>query len=530
MSERRRILVSWVGHADLLGFGAADRARAKDVEKATGKSVRADGIVSGPVRAAMEAFEFDEVRLIADTDPKLLQRFARWLGNRVSAERVQVPDPTEYSTVYTIEEDLLRSLSESTDESPPNLWINLSSGTPAMAATLVLLGKTRFPARFIQSYRGKANEANIPFDLTLEYLPELLRDPDATLQALADRSPSDVEGFGAIVGESAAIRLAVGRAKRAAIRDVSVLILGESGVGKEMFAQAIHAASGRRDGPFVAINCGAIPRELQETELFGHFKGGFTGAVKDRLGAFHQANGGTLFLDEFGELDTRAQAALLRALQPGVNEPLCCRTFRRVGAEADESTDVRIVAATNRDPQAQIKEGLLREDLYYRISTLTLRLPALRERRSDIPPITDALLCRINNQFSQGEPGYEHKRLTGAARTLVSRHSWPGNVRELNNVLVQAAVMSTGPTIGKGDIAATLAEIPADHRHQGDDVPLGDGFDLMRYLDEMERRFLKRARDESDGVKSKATELLGLKSYQTLDGKLKRLGIKWNRT
>ena len=522
----KRILASWVGHADLLVFAAEDDRRKSAVEAATGKTVSDGTIVAGPVRAALEAFGFDEVFLIADTDIRLLRRFAEWVGENVNVARVRVDDPTEYATVYGLAEGMLKNACGTANDSR-ELWLNLSSGTPAMAATLLLLGKTRYPSRFVQSFQGVAHEAVIPFDLTLEYLPELLREPDMLFQALAEKSPSDVEGFDDIVGNSAAIRIAVGRAKRAAIRDVSVLVLGESGVGKELFAHAIHAASPRRDGPFVPINCGAIPRELQESELFGHLKGSFTGAVGDRYGAFHQADGGTLFLDEFGELEPRTQASLLRALQPGPREGPCCRTFRRIGADADDSTDVRVIAATNQDPQDQIRDGRLREDLFYRIATITLRLPPLRNRRSDIPELTTVLLSRINGQFAIGEPGFVPKQLSGAAKSLIAQHDWPGNVRELSNVLVQAAVMSSGATIGKSDVAAAITEVPAIRHERIDDVPLGDGFDLMSYLDEIEKRFLERAREESGGVKTRAAELLGLKGYQTLDGKIKRLGIKW---
>lgn len=528
MTRRKRILVSWVGHADLFGLAVAIPTCAPGVEAATGKSLPRNATPTGPIRAAMDAFEFDAVHLVADLDARLLASLAKWLGSAVTVHRVSLADPTEYAAVYAIAESLLGAVARTADDVVPDLWISLSSGTPAMAATLVLLGKTRFPARFIQSYQGQAKEADIPFDLTVQYLPELLREPDAALQALADKSPSDVEGFASIVGNSPSLRLATGRARRAAIRDVSVLILGESGVGKELFAHAIHAASGRRNGPFVPINCAAIPRELQESELFGHIKGAFTGAVKDREGAFQQADGGTLFLDEFGELDTRAQAALLRALQPGPNEPPCHRVIRRVGAEAPEAVDVRVLAATNRDPQQQVSRGDLREDLFYRVSTITLRLPPLRERRSDIPALADALLARINAQFAKGEPGYQSKSLSGAAKGFVSQHAWPGNVRQLNNVLVQAAVMSLGPTIGKGDIAAALAESPAMAlSHDLAQQTLGGDFDLMKYLDEIERGLIERAREESSGIKRKAAELLGLKTYQTLDGKLKRLNIRW---
>lgn len=531
MSERFRILISWVGHTDMNAFAAACPDAVPLVQKALGERYRGEVQPPGPMKAASEFIDFDAIRVIGDYDQALLTHYAKWVGTQCQASRVELDDPTDYSSVYLAAESALREAFGEPARGLAQLWIALSSGTPAMAATLVLLGKTRFPARFLQSYQGLAREAEIPFDLTLEYLPELLRDPDATLQALADKSPAEVEGFQSIIGNSSALKLAVGRAKRVAIRDVSVLILGESGTGKELFAHAIHAAGRRQTRPFVAINCAAIPRELQESELFGHKKGAFTGAIRDRAGAFHEANGGTLFLDEFGELEARTQAALLRALQPQADEPACHRTFRRVGAEVDEHSDVRIIAATNRDCLEQIRSGALREDLFYRVATITLRLPPLRDRRSDIPALADSLLHRINEQFSKDEPGYEHKALSGAAKSFVSRHDWPGNVRQLSNVLVQAAVMSSGKTIGKADVHAAIFETPASGLITGDSEPLlGDGFELQKHLDGVERRYLELAREESGGVKTRAAELLGLSSYQTLDGKLKRLGVKWKRS
>ena len=188
-----------------------------------------------------------------------------------------------------------------------------------MAAVWLLLGKTRYPAKFLETFAGKSWVTEVPFDLTIDVLPDLLRDPDSHLQHLAAEGPQDVAGFENIAGESRVIRDAVGRAKRAALRGVSILLLGESGTGKEMFAHAVHKVSPRRDRPFVPINCAALSQTLLESELFGHVKGAFTGADRDRPGAFELANGGTLFLDEVGECDLETQAKLLRVLQPFVD-------------------------------------------------------------------------------------------------------------------------------------------------------------------------------------------------------------------
>ena len=305
----------------------------------------------------------------------------------------------------------------------------------------------------------------IPYDLVDDFVPELLREPDLNLQHLAARSPGQVDGFQDIVGDSHAIRFAVGRAQRAALRDVPVLILGESGTGKELFAQAIHQASHRRDGPFEAINCAAMPRELLESELFGHDRGAFTGANKARVGAFKRTNGGTIFLDEIGECDPAMQAKLLRVLQPPRGKGPCHREFHPVGSEKPVTSDVRLIAATNRNLIQEVKANRFREDLFYRLAVITLQLPPLRERKRDIPLITEALLKQINQEFRQqekGEPGYQDKSLSASAMEFVQRHAWPGNVRQLYNGLVQAAVMAEGEVIERHDIVAAVGDTDAE--------------------------------------------------------------------
>jgi transcriptional regulator with GAF, ATPase, and Fis domain len=360
-----------------------------------------------------------------------------------------------------------------------------------------------------------------------DFVPELLRDPDLNFQHLAARNPSEVAGFEEIVGESQAIRLAVGRAQRAALRDVPVLILGETGTGKEMFARAIRAASHRRSGPFEAINCAAIPRDLLESELFGHVKGAFSGAVRDRDGAFARTNGGTLFLDEIGECDALMQSKLLRVLQPPPGKGPCHREFNRVGGTETLVSDVRVIAATNRDLVGEVKQHRFRVDLYYRLAVVTIRLPPLRERKRDIPLIVDALLRQINGDFRSREPAYKDKSVSVSAMEFVKRHDWPGNVRQLYNVLVQAAVLAEKNVLERGDVVAALGEMPADDIHADAilDRPIGDEFDLEEYLNDIHRSYLRRAMEEAKGVKVRAARLLGMKNYQTLDAQLKRLRV-----
>jgi DNA-binding NtrC family response regulator len=522
----RNLLVSWIGHADLLAMAAeiGDAGKALLEEaKVPFRPVERPG----PLKTAVDVGTWDGIHLLSNYGPALNKAYGKWLGGKPTIHPVELNDPTDYDGIFRCTNQVLGEISKSSEKTPPAISILLSPGTPAMAVVWVLLGKSRYPASFYQTSRGKLTEARIPADLFEEVVPELLRDRDLAWQHLATRNPADVAGFENIVGQSQAIRLAVGRAQRAALRDVPVLLLGESGTGKEMFAQAIHAASRRRGKPFEAINCAAIPRELLEAELFGHEKGAFTGADKSRPGAFERADGGTLFLDEIGECDPLLQTKLLRVLQPPPGKGPCHREFRPVGGHQPRTADVRLVAATNRDLQAEIQAQRFREDLYYRLAVITLELPPLRNRPADIPLLAHRFLDQINHEFERDEPGFEYKKLSAAAIEFVKRFEWPGNVRQLYNALVQAAVLAEGHVLERSDFVAALGEIP-DKRLTGAslvDRPLGDGFDIEEHLNGIQREYLRRAMKESRGVKTQAARLLGMKNYQTLDAQLKRLDV-----
>ncbi len=238
------------------------------------------------------------------------------------------------------------------------------------------------------------------------------------------------ERFG-LVGDSPALRSAVERARQVAGSDITVLLEGESGTGKELFASAIHGMSRRRHKRLVVVNCGAIPEGLIESELFGAEKGAYTGSVERRTGYFEEANGGTIFLDEIGEMPPQAQVRLLRVLETG--------QFSRVGSAATLTSDARVVAATNKDLGAEVAAGRFREDLYYRLSTVTLRLPPLRERGDDVRLLFDAFLRRFAEKYDAPVP-----RLTPDATELLRRYGWPGNVRELRNTAEQTVVLTRG--------------------------------------------------------------------------------------
>ncbi|NBC00341.1 MAG: AAA domain-containing protein [Bacteroidetes bacterium] len=246
-----------------------------------------------------------------------------------------------------------------------------------------------------------------------------------------------------IVGSSDAIRKVIDRARMVAKTDISVLIQGESGVGKELIAEILHELSSRRHGPRIIVNCGAIPEGLIESELFGAEKGAYTGAVEKRSGYFEDADGGTIFLDEIGEMPQQAQVRLLRVLESG--------QFSRVGSSQQRSTDVRVIAATNKDLAKEVERGEFREDLYYRLSTVIIRIPPLRERTEDILPIFDTYMHQFTQKYDSAR-----KALTDDARELLQRYHWPGNVRELRNVAEQAVVLMRGDTLTADDLRPQL--------------------------------------------------------------------------
>ena len=523
----RRVLVQWIGHSDLRAMAASLPAGQRDeiMQQVKGEAPRPGDL--GPIKTLLNTQEFDEVLLLSNYLAAWNKKFVAWLGVKAEVVSADLKKPTDYKSIFPIADAELSAIRNRKDWAETQLCLHLSPGTPAMAAVWLLLGKTRYPATFYETFAGQSWITEVPFDLTIDVIPEIFKNPDAYLQHLASESPSEIEGFKDIAGDTRAIRDAVGRARRAAMRGVTILLLGESGTGKEMFAQAIHKASPRRDKLFLAINCAALSKSLLESELFGHTKGAFTGADKDRKGAFELIDGGTIFLDEIGECDIETQAKLLRVLQPLHGEGPTIRTIRRVGDDKDRKVDVRLIAATNKDLHEAIREGGFRKDLFYRLSAISITLPPLRDRKADIPKIAEKLLDQVNRQFKAEEPNYLDKSLSASAMAFVKRHDWPGNVRQLYNVLVQAAVLAEKEILERGDLVAALGEMPEANRLEAAilDRPIGDEFDLEAYLNDIHRNYLRRAMDEAKGVKAHAARLLGMKNYQTLDAQLKRLDV-----
>lgn len=318
--------------------------------------------------------------------------------------------------------------------------------------------------------------------------------------------------FGEIIGSAPVMREVYRIIERAAPTDATVLITGESGTGKELAARALHNYNRRSKGPFVALNCSALPGELIESELFGHVKGAFTGADRDRAGLFEAAQNGTLFLDEVGELQPAAQAKLLRALEE--------RTITPVGATAPRKVDVRLVAATHRPLDDMVRDGGFREDLMYRLKVITLVMPPLRDRREDIMPLVAHFISQLAERH--GRPALQ---LSDAARSAILSYSWPGNVRELRNVLERALVLADGKRIEVGDLPPHVAENAAVLRPAEAviaDVPFSEARE--RAADAFDRAYITAALEKNDGNVSAAARFLGM-HRQSLQKMMKRLGM-----
>jgi len=311
-----------------------------------------------------------------------------------------------------------------------------------------------------------------------------------------------------IIGESGRMLEVFSLVRRVASSEATVLIRGESGTGKELIAKAIHYASPRASGPLVKVNCAALPETLLESELFGHVKGAFTGALANRKGRFEVASGGTIFLDEIGDLPAHLQAKLLRVLQE--------REFERVGSSQPIPVDVRILAATHRDLEGLLKSGQFRDDFYYRLNVVTIVLPPLRERRQDLPLLMDHMLRVFAEKNGKKIQGF-----TPEAREALLRYDYPGNIRELENIIERASVITRNDVIGRADLPISIQEPEAENN--------SNNTDLSVVVERLERRLIKEALARSGGVQTRAAEHLGI-TERNLRYKLKKYGFQGDDT
>jgi DNA-binding NtrC family response regulator len=371
--------------------------------------------------------------------------------------------------------------------------------------TLIISGEGDIPEAVAAIKLGALDYVRKPIDPPhLRALLITLARSRAANDSSAMIRPPAAPAAPALVGNSRAIREAAAMIEKVAPSGSSVLIYGESGTGKEVAAAMIHALSARRSKPYVAVNCAAIPDTLMEAELFGHERGSFTGAERRYEGCFERANGGTLLLDEITEMKPDMQTKLLRVVED--------RRLRRLGSSAEMTLDVRVVATTNRVPQRAMRDGRLRDDLYYRLSVCTIELTPLRQRPEDIQPLVEHFIASMGGQYGS---------VTGAAPDFlraVESYSWPGNARQLRNVIERALVVSSGPVL-------TAADLPPEMRPATPGPPVLEVSIGGCSLQDVEREMISRTIEFAGGNKTKAAEMLGI-SLRTLYNRLERLEIK----
>jgi DNA-binding NtrC family response regulator len=319
-------------------------------------------------------------------------------------------------------------------------------------------------------------------------------------------------GFSQIIGESEGIKNCLSLVERVADSDSTILVTGESGTGKELIAKAIHYNSPRAKGPFIAINCGAIPSELLESELFGHVKGAFTGAVANRAGRFELADEGTLFLDEIGDLDPSLQVKILRALQE--------KSFEPVGSTKTMSVNVRVITATNVDLDKAVAEGKFREDLYYRLNVIPIHIPALRERKTDVPLLLNHFLEKFNKNKVKKISGFSQESLVS-----LMNYSWPGNIRELENLVERLSILKGFGEVIPADLPAKYKSAAACFAETGIiDIP-DQGLDFNTAVDQFENALILKALEKTGWNKNQASILLRL-NRTTLVEKMKKKGLR----
>jgi sigma-54 specific flagellar transcriptional regulator A len=428
---------------------------------------------------------------------------------------------------------------EATPASWQAVYVGTADADRALAQVQDILGKRARELPVLVDAESPAADAlgssaldtkTIEYPLRYERLTDTIREQKLRLAA---RRRNGKDRF---VGSSAPMRRVFSLIEQVAPFDSSVLVLGESGTGKELIAQTIHNSSARSNQPFVAINCGAIPAELLESELFGHEKGAFTGAISTRKGRFEMAEGGTLFLDEIGDMSLPMQVKLLRVLQE--------RSYERVGSNKSMRCNVRVIAATHRNLEQAIADGRFREDLYYRLNVFPLDMPPLRERLDDLPALVEEFNERLQRR------GLSAIRLSNSAHDALRQHRWPGNVRELSNLVERLAILYPHSTIKAADLPPQYGgRTPGEETEpsgtsllqmmQGDDSdPLSeqrrgllpeDGIDLKDHLADIEVGLIRQALDASDGVVARAAKLLKLQRT-TLVEKLRKYGLHPNVT
>lgn len=463
---------------------------------------------------------FDKIVILSNDKEETWSGFESFLSKRLAASgrpysdiqivKVHIDSPIDYPTIAKETEKWVSKLSEEAS----TLSINLTSGTPAMTTLSVLIGKGKANTQFLQSTPG--NEL-LSVEIPLDFGSEYLRSASKNIANLASSQPKLDSAFLKISAKSQSMQDSVAKARRVAASEVPVLILGETGTGKEVMAQSIHSASLRASQPLKIVNCGALAANLVDSTLFGHKKGAFTGADKDYPGLFEQAHGGTLFLDEVGELTLDVQVKLLRALQQG--------EIKRLGDTKTITVDVRVIAATHQDLSKLVACGKFREDLFYRLAVGVIRIPPLRDRVEDMAVIVSQLVEQIN-QSAAKHPDYISKKISDEGIKFLSSQYWPGNIRELWSTLNRAFLWSDNPVIDETELSQAMLARPQMEDAVSISLTFNDKVDIVQLTDNFQKKYIEAALKASGNVKKHATQMLGLKDHQTLTNWMKRLGIE----
>lgn len=458
----------------------------------------------GPILSLLSTRSFDQIFLFdTPTTRKVTEETGFAISKLYPRSTVHIlemalSDPTNYHEIFRgIRGHLQRIIEEFASAC---FFVAVASGTPHMHACWVLLAASgEIPARILHvrqpHFVTKERPLVSEIDLSSRDFPAV-RFQDRPIEKI-EESDIDVDAVKAqlgIVGDHPAMQSSLEMGAMLASSQAPILILGETGTGKELFARYIHTLSGRPREIFIAVNCAAIPEDLVESLLFGHKKGAFTGAVSDQVGKFDSADKGTLFLDELGELPLPAQAKLLRVLQDGLVEP--------IGQAKAHKVDVRIVGATNRDLRKLVRQGKFREDLFYRLNVGEIKIPPLRERRSDIPKLALHILDRLNSSLRRP------KRLSAEALSRLQSHSWAGNVRDLENVIERSVRLCRHDALDADDLLITE---PVTYADPLDALPDPyEGFSLDEFLGSARKQMILRALEASNGNQSQAARMLGI--------------------
>ncbi|MGI2096976.1 sigma-54 interaction domain-containing protein [Shewanella glacialipiscicola] len=469
--------------------------------------------------ALKSTIPFDKIVILSNKDEGKWNQFERFLQKRmaianrpnqdIQVYKAHIDSPIDYQSISKVTDQWISKLSDEAD----TLSINLTSGTPTMTTLSVLIGKGKSNTRFLQS--NPSNDV-IEVEIPLDFANAYIQSASKGIAAKATSQPNLYRAFDQLTSHSDAMKTAIKKAQKIATSEVPALILGETGTGKELMANAIHQGSLRVQKPLRIVNCGALAENIVDSTLFGHKKGAFTGADKDHPGLFEQADGGTLFLDEVGELPLNVQVKLLRVLQQG--------EITRLGDTKSINVDVRIIAATHQDLPLLVSQGQFREDLFYRLAVGIIEMPALRNRIEDIPLIVDQLVDQIN-QAGIKHPSYTSKKVSDKGINFICSQPWQGNIRELWSTLNRAFLWSESTEIDTDDIANSLLKRQKNHLKHKMTMSMNDKVDIVQITDEIQKNYVLAALKASGNVKKKATEMLSLKDHQTLTNWMKRLNI-----